>query len=215
MLANRMELLPWAEAFYKAGFSTLVFDFRALGESEGLLATAGYLETQDFLGALNFVSERSDLSSLPVGVFGFSMGGSVAITGAARDKRVQAVATHGAFATLDRAIMQRCRKHFGLMARPAAWSIRGLTAFWMPVHSREFAPIAEAANIAPRPFLILHGSEDSIILPEDAHDLYAAAATEGGLHILPDSGHRRISDEHKESAFETVVSFFTKYLVPT
>ena len=125
---------------------------------------------------------------------------------------MQAVATHGAFATLDRAIMQRCRKHFGVMARPAAWSIRGLAAFWMPVRSREFAPIAEAANIAPRPFLVLHGSEDSIIPVQDAVDLHAAAATDGGLHILPDSGHRRIHEDHQTRAQSLVVNFFTENL---
>jgi uncharacterized protein len=212
MHSDRTELLNWVEPLWKAGFSALVFDFRALGKSEGSIATAGVLETHDFLGALNFVAEHPALIGLPIGVFGFSMGGAVAIAGSATDTRIQAIAVHGAFATLDRAIQQRCRKHFGVFARPAAFIIRRCSALWMPVRSSEFTPLAHAPKLAPRPLLVMHGDNDSIIPVQDARDLHAAAPMPDGLHIFPNSGHRHIHEDHQTRAYALLVNFFTQHL---
>ena len=38
---NRQEMLPHAALLHEAGFTTLLFDFRALGESEGDLCSVG------------------------------------------------------------------------------------------------------------------------------------------------------------------------------
>src|SRR5690348_8865946 len=48
---NRVEMLPWARLLHAVGFHTLLFDFRAMGQSEGDLCSIGYLEVNDLLGA--------------------------------------------------------------------------------------------------------------------------------------------------------------------
>ncbi|MCS7009777.1 MAG: hypothetical protein NZL98_00205, partial [Anaerolineales bacterium] len=47
-----------APHFHQAGFGVLLFDFRAHGRSDGRLATFGYLERQDVLGAVEFLKAR-------------------------------------------------------------------------------------------------------------------------------------------------------------
>ena len=53
MSQNREQMLAWAESLWASGFHVLLFDFRAVGHSEGHRATGGVLEAQDVLGAVN------------------------------------------------------------------------------------------------------------------------------------------------------------------
>jgi predicted alpha/beta hydrolase len=57
-----------APALHEAGFSVLLFDFRAHGRSEGRRMTFGYEERRDVLGAIEFLHGRS-ISDRLVGVF--------------------------------------------------------------------------------------------------------------------------------------------------
>lgn len=215
MLANRAELLTWAEVLWKRGFGVLMFDFRAVGKSGGDCCSVGYYEAQDLLGAVDYLATRPDVADLSVGVFGFSMGGAAAIIAAADEQRIQAVATHGAFATLDRAIVQRCRKHFGPLASPAAWGTRALGKRWSAVPTSLIAPINAVSRLTPRPLLILHGHRDRVVHPTDARDLHAAAGHPKSIHFLPRSGHRRIHRTIHAQTQAYVCEFFESNLQPT
>jgi len=212
MLADRSEVLPWAEELWNSGFAVLMFDFRAVGESEGETCSAGYLEAMDLCGAVDFVSDRPDCQGLEIGVFGFSMGGAAAIIAAADEKRIMAVAAHGAFASLDRALIQRCRKHFGPLAPVAAWATRVIGARWMPVPTSDVSPMNAVSQLTPRPLLLLHGRKDKVVHHTDARDLHAAAGFPKTLNILPRSGHRTIHHTHRDQARKQVVDFFIENL---
>ena len=147
--ANRMEMLPRARTLHPAGFNILMFDFRSLGESEGKLCSIGLHETQDLQGAADYLLARPEMGDLKFGVYGVSMGGAVAILTAAKDERFAAVAAHGAFADLERAIIQRGRMILGplgpLFSAPTAYFGRR----WLPCEPRDVSPAAVIAQIAP------------------------------------------------------------------
>ncbi len=210
MLHNRVEGLAWAGPIWQRGFALLLFDFRALGRSGGDLCTAGYLETQDLKGAVEYLATRPDMKDVPIGVFGFSMGGATAILAAAEEERIRAVATHGAFATLERAIVQRYRHHFGPLAPFAAQAglLLGRCLRWFPVPATSVAPINAVSRIAPRPLLLLHGGRDRVVHPADAQDLHDAAGYPKTLHVLPRSGHKKIYRPLRQEARERVADFF-------
>src|SRR4029077_9822346 len=98
-LVNRCEVLGVAGTLQRAGFSCLLFDFRALGVSQGNLCTIGACEVEDALGAVDFVAPHD----LPIAIFGSSMGAAIAIMTAARDDRIGAVIADSPYATLARA----------------------------------------------------------------------------------------------------------------
>ncbi len=214
MLANRLEVLPWAEALWKSGFAVLMFDFRAVGESEGERCSGGYYEAMDLCGAVDYVSNRSDCTGLSLGVFGFSMGGATAIIAAADEQRIMAVAAHGAYASLDRALIYRCRRHFGPLASIAAWAIRAIGERWLPVPSSEVSPMNAVSQISPRPLLLIHGTKDRVVHPADAQDLHDAAGSPKTLNIISRSGHRSIHRSHRDQVREQVVDFFLANLRP-
>ena len=216
MLATRDEVLPWAAPLWERGFTLLMFDFRAYGQSEGRRCTVGHHETQDLRGAVDYLAARPETAGLPVGVFGFSMGGATAILAAADDDRIQSVVTHGAFATLDRAVAQRCRHHFGLFAPLVKWMTKQITLKmgWITLEGAAISPIEAVARLTPRPLLLLHGEQDPIILASDARELRAAAGNQASLRMLPHSGHKRIHRHLRQAVRRRVAHFFSVTLHP-
>jgi cephalosporin-C deacetylase-like acetyl esterase len=211
---NRTEMLPWARMLQSAGFHVLLFDFRALGQSEGDLCTIGYHEVRDLLGAADYLTERPEMAGLPLGVYGISMGGATALMAAAQDERFVAVAAHAAYATLERAIHQRGRMMLGpagtLFSRPALyWSRR-----WLDIDPCNISPRDVVAAIAPRPLFLSHGLRDFTINPDDARAIYAAAAEPKTLRLLPRSWHIAIHASEREGYEGALRAFFIDNLSP-
>lgn len=209
---NRWEMMHWARLLAPQGYHLLLFDFRALGHSEGDLCSIGYYETGDLLGAVDYFTSRPEMRDLPLGVFGLSMGGAVALMATAQDERIAAVATHGAYANLERALAQRCRMYLGplgpAMHKPTAWWGRR----WFPLDPSEVSPLNAVPHIAPRPLLLFHGSRDLIVNPNDACALYEAAKEPKQLQWLPNSWHASINPQDQAAYEATLTEFFAKHL---
>jgi uncharacterized protein len=82
-------LFAIADDCVERGFSVLRFNFRGVGNSEGV-GSDGVDEVGDVAGALAI--SRAKYSDLPVGLVGWSFGGAVAARAAAKDGNVAACA---------------------------------------------------------------------------------------------------------------------------
>jgi pimeloyl-ACP methyl ester carboxylesterase len=94
--ANKADLLPIAGALH-VRFTVLLVDFRSFGKSEGRATTLGFRERNDLRSAVDALAERGFTR---IGVFGYSLGGAVAILGAAEDPRIRAIGAWAPFADL-------------------------------------------------------------------------------------------------------------------
>jgi pimeloyl-ACP methyl ester carboxylesterase len=94
--ANKADLLPIADALH-ARFTVLLLDFRSFGASEGRATTLGFRERADLRAAVDALAQRGHTR---IGVFGYSLGGAVALLGAAEDPRIRAVSAWAPFADL-------------------------------------------------------------------------------------------------------------------
>jgi uncharacterized protein len=94
--ANKADLLPIAGALHSR-FTVLLVDFRSFGKSEGRVTTLGLRERADLRAAVDALAQRGHTH---VGVVGYSLGGAVALLGAAEDPRIRAVAAWAPFADL-------------------------------------------------------------------------------------------------------------------
>jgi uncharacterized protein len=94
--ANKADLLPIAGALH-ARFTVLLVDFRSFGGSGGRVTTLGFRERADLRAAVDVLAGRGHTR---IGVFGYSLGGAVALLGAAEDPRIRAVAAWAPFADL-------------------------------------------------------------------------------------------------------------------
>ncbi len=90
---TRLGMLWHAEQLVDAGYGVLFYDERASGESEGTYRSFGWEDPSDVGGALNFISTRDDADQ--VGILGCSMGGQIALQGAAYYPRIGGVWADG------------------------------------------------------------------------------------------------------------------------
>jgi uncharacterized protein len=77
--SNRLSMVRRARLLNAAGFSVLLFDFQAHGESTGARITFGHLEAEDASSAVAFV--RARLPDERIGAIGTSLGGAAALLG--------------------------------------------------------------------------------------------------------------------------------------
>ncbi|MCC6445541.1 MAG: alpha/beta fold hydrolase [Armatimonadetes bacterium] len=202
-MANRCEVAGVAHVFYQAGFSCLLFDFRAMGRSQGYTTSIGWHEVQDALGAVDYAAA----SGLPVAIFGSSMGGAVAIWAASRDERIGAVITDCAYASLPGLADNWWRNAFGpaigLFCRP----VKYLAAWIAKVPLSRAMPMSAIACIAPRPVFLTHGDQDTIVPVWHAHRLYESAREPKSLWLAPGCQHVQARVDRPELFYEQAVRF--------
>jgi len=94
--ADKGDILPTL-IFLQKDFNLLLFDFRYLGESSGLYTTIGIKEVNDLLAAVDFAKERGFQK---IGVWGFSMGGAVALMTVQRTPHINTIVSDSSYAAL-------------------------------------------------------------------------------------------------------------------
>src|ERR671922_1194172 len=195
-----LDLLPWLR---EHGYGGLFFDFQAHGESDGRFTTVGFREADDVVAAVRYVQERLG-DDVPIVAVGFSMGASVAILAAARCPAIRAVVADSPFATLQRVLARSFRAFFRLpprfFARPTIWFAERIAGGRVG----SVLPLEAVAAIAPRPLLLIQGTEDAIIDPEDSVLLFEAAGEPKTLWCVAGAGHVQARARHRDEYFTRV-----------
>lgn len=68
-------------------------------------------------------------------------------------------------------------------------------------------------DLAPRPLLLIHGSEDEVLLPFCSIDVYRRAREPKELKIIKGAGH--VLDEGAEEVYSSVVQWLHRRLIPS
>src|SRR5262245_4042284 len=111
---DRRQMLGRAAFLNQAGYSVLLFDFQAHGESPGNGITIGHLESRDALAAVEFM--KRNYTGQKIGVIGLSMGGAAAVM-ASPALEVDAMALEMVFPDIKRATANRIERYLGGWAR--------------------------------------------------------------------------------------------------
>ena len=107
---NRKQMLGRARFLHRAGYSVLLYDSRASGESTGKAITFGYLESRDAQAAVRLAGELAP--NQPRGVIGVSLGGAAASL-AEPPLDVNALVLESVYPTIHEAIDDRLRIYLG------------------------------------------------------------------------------------------------------
>jgi len=171
----------------ETGWAVLTFNFRGTGGSGGDFSSQGWLT--DLRAAVDECVAREDISG--IWLAGSNISGALAVCLAGDDERIRGVATFAAPASLarwasDPADLLAHARELGVIRTagyppdPAAWAA-GFAAL---------DPLAAAAHVAPRPHLVVQGSDDDVVSLADARAYVAASGGNAELRIVRSAGHR-------------------------
>lgn len=209
---SRGELLPHADFLHRAGFSTLLFDFRNRGESQGTAVTMGIREPLDLLGALDYVKGRPDVNLGCIGVLGLSLGAAVAIMVAADAPEVRAVVAESAFPHVELLMERGLRHFFHLPAFPLGPLARRMVEMRLGARLDAVAPGRVVGRISPRALLLIDDGNDEVLGPGLGRALLAAAGEPKALWTVPGAAHARGWQAAPQEYERRVVEFFRQHL---
>jgi dipeptidyl aminopeptidase/acylaminoacyl peptidase len=154
--ADKGNILP-ALAFLHEDFNLLLFDFRYLGASEGSYSTAGAKEVEDLVSAVEFLKGRGVKE---VGVWGFSMGGAVALMAVKKVPEIKAVVSESSYASLAQMAFQLFR--IPLLNYPMAYLVGVWAKLFLGIDLRDVSP-EQRVRDTNIPILLMHSSADAVI----------------------------------------------------
>jgi len=154
--ADKGDILP-ALSFLNEIYNLFLFDFRYLGRSEGKYSTAGAKETEDLLAAIRFLKPRG---TEEVGVWGFSMGGAVALMATSKAPEIKVIVSESSYASLDLMALELYR--IPVLRYPMGYLTRLWAKIFLGIDIKKISPMESAKDLAI-PVLIIHSTNDDVI----------------------------------------------------
>ncbi|MDD4875735.1 MAG: alpha/beta fold hydrolase, partial [Dehalococcoidales bacterium] len=185
-----------AERICSQGFAAFTFNFRGTGDSGGNFDIWGW--TRDLKTAIDYLSNLPEVAKDYISLLGFSGGAAVSVCEAAEDKRVSSViacacpAEFSFFSEVSQP--QSVIDYFRSVGIIREENFPESAEDWLNGF-RLLRPIDYVAEIAPRPLLIVHGSNDATVEVSHAHQLYDKAGDPKQIFIIDGAGHRLRQDE--------------------
>ncbi len=204
---DRASLLHEAHFLSEHGYGVLTFDRRANGESDGDMTSWGAAEVRDVAAALDFVASRRDVTPSRIGVVGFSIGSSAVAMEASHDARARAVVLLATWPTLEAEVRYKARRFGPLTVWPALWAFRHAG-----IDVASVRPVDAVASIAPRPLLMVVGSEDLDTPPPVMQRVFDAAGASHQTWVVPGAHHGDYADVLPAEYASRIVAFFDESL---
>lgn len=168
-----------AEMLSKQGIASLRIDFRGSGDSEGSFSDMTLeSEVSDAITALNYLRKRPDVDKSRIGIFGRSVGGTVALMTATKSGPIKSLATWAPLFDGDQWASQWDFLHSPELSEedryemmkingqvPGVSFFKELFSIRMDDHLKELAKI---------PLLHIHGEQDDVVTTQHA-DRYVKA----------------------------------------
>ncbi|MDP6659899.1 MAG: alpha/beta fold hydrolase [Candidatus Pacebacteria bacterium] len=159
--ADKGDILP-ALAFLNERFNLFLFDFRYFGKSHGAYSTVGARETEDLAAAVRYLKARGINE---VGVWGFSMGGAVALMAAPQVPAIKAIVSEASYARMD--LMSRELYRIPVLKYPLAELTRLWGRLFIGIDLKKISP-EKSVRSFQIPVLVIHSVNDNVIPFEHA-----------------------------------------------
>ncbi len=161
-----------AAHFHRLGYSILLIDYRGYGLSEGGFPTESQVD-EDAETAWNYLVRERRISPKQIVVYGYSLGGAIAIDLAVKHPEARALIVQSSFTSM--ADMAKYQGYF----------------WWVPINlllNQRFDSIAKV-KFLKIPVLFIHGAADDFVPTKMSQALYNAASQPKQLLLVPQTGH--------------------------
>ena len=191
--SKKSAILTEAYSFNQMGYSTLLLDFRAHGNSEGNTCTIGYNEAEDVQLAYNYLQQQGEKN---IALYGISLGAAT-ITKAVNDYGIapQKIILEMPFGSLPDAVAGRV-KIMGLPQEP----ISTMLTFWGGIQNGFWAFNLKPSEYAKKikcPVLLQHGTNDPRVTEKETKEIFDNIATSKKWVEYNASAHQSLcTNEH-------------------
>lgn len=154
---NRSDALSLALVLRESGFNLLIFDQRGSGAEPRGASSLGLFETEDMLGAVDYLKGRPESNPERIGIWGVDVSAMAALKAAASTPEIHALAVDSAYPSPPEFLNYRIDKDFGIENR---FVQIGCYQIFRLVHLRgSFAPSARISlqPLADRSILFIKG----------------------------------------------------------
>lgn len=208
---HRAMMLPQAQALAKAGFGVLLYDLRGHSESGGDQRTFGWADVADVEAAIDYLQARADVEPERIGIFGFSMGGQIALRATAQLNNLQAVMVDGpGFANADDLPPpQNGREQ--IVQWGSQITFQGLA--WRMGLEQETAVIDQIDQISPRPLLLIATGPADGVEQQIVQHFYNHAAEPKAIWTIPEATHGTGFSIEPSAYAQKLVRFFEEALL--
>lgn len=206
--ANKRTMLPRAQFLNALGFSVLLVDLQAHGESEGERISFGYREAADVHASVEKLREL--VPDERVGVLGTSLGAASLLLSDVQPLLAAAV-LEALYPSIEEAVANRLRIYFGTIG---PWLSPLLLAQLSPrlgVTPAQLRPI-ERVSLLRCPVLVIHGTEDRHTTIQEALWLFAAVPEPKEFYSVSGAAHVDVHRFGGKEYERRVGDFFVRHL---
>jgi uncharacterized protein len=183
--SNRVEMLSRAKFLNEQGYSVLLIDLQAHGETPGDRITFGLRESEDVEAAVAYL--RNTFPGERIAAIGVSLG-AAAIVLAKNPLRLDAVVLESLHPTIKEAVENRLRLHLGQIGPVFSPLLLSQLSFRLNASPDELNPISRIGNLNA-PLLLISGTDDQHTTMAEAERLFDAARQPKEIWIVPGGGH--------------------------
>jgi alpha-beta hydrolase superfamily lysophospholipase len=200
---SRLQMLPRARFLREQGYTVLLYDARACGESTGEQISFGYRERHDLIAAVQFLQDRGHKS---ISCLGVSQGGATILFAADELKGVKCVICESVYDEMLHAVDRRMRHYTGVPGCLGACLIIPFAEQRLGFAIGDVRPVNHAASL-PCPAFIISGGRDDKTSPEDTQRLFDAIQQPKSLWMISEARHE---DLFRFAGYEEKVQAFLK-----
>jgi len=183
--ASRLSMVARARFLHRAGYTVLLVDFQASGESPGDAITFGYREALDATASVRELRHLAPGES--VGIIGTSMGGAATLLAGA-SIHVDAMVLEQVYPSIDQALRDRLEWHAGIAGRWLTWPLLETLQPHLGLSPALLRPIDHLGELTI-PKLLIAGACDHHTRLEESLAIYQRAAAPTSLWIVPRATH--------------------------
>lgn len=206
--SDRTSMIGRARFLWAAGYSVLLFDFQAHGESPGKHVTFGQLESLDAISAVDFIQQCAPGEK--IGIIGDSLGGAAALL-ANPPLKVDALVLESVYPSIDEAVQNRLSMSWGLWAKNLAPLLLYQLKPRLGCFADDLRPIEHVGEMVI-PKLFIAGTHDQKTTAKESMAMYLAAADPKQYWAVDGASHEDLHVFATAEYQRRVLEFFGKYL---
>jgi len=206
--ADRSSMLSRARLLVGNGFSVLLIDLQAHGETPGTTITLGWRESADVRAALDWLKHNTP--SRRIGAIGCSLGGAALLLGS-QPSGFDAVVLEAVYPRITQAVENRIRIRLGPLAPVLAPLLLVQLQPRLHVSPIDLEPIRSIGRLGS-PVLVVAGSRDQHTTLAESKEFFSAAAQPKQLWIVDGASHQDFLAFDTEGYKSHVIRFLLEHL---